>query len=308
MCTLYFCSTMSKAKHTIPVIDMCSLQSVHRNDGRMMAEPFAAYLVQHPGLHLPHRHSFYHIVLFTEGSGFHGIDFQQFPVRPRDIYFMKPGQVHSWDFEDGVDGYVINFPDHFFDHFLAHSHYLEQFPFFQGLAEDCVVSLDPEACKTVNDICSKIVLEQQAARAYSDDLVKAYLLELFIVVSRCVSVQLTGSARPHNQLLLHNFRKLVDMHYAEMRLPKEYAALLYITPNHLNSLCNELLDKSAGAVIRDRILLEAKRLLINAELSISAIAAALDFTDNAHFSRFFKKHTHLTPDEFRRSTSVHSKK
>ncbi|MBD0286067.1 MAG: AraC family transcriptional regulator, partial [Flavisolibacter sp.] len=51
---------------------------------------------------------------------------------------------------------------------------------------------------------------------------------------------------------------------------------------------------------RDRILLEAKRLLTNADMTITEIAYDLNFQDNAYFNRFFKKNVGMTPDEFRK--------
>jgi AraC-like DNA-binding protein len=68
----------------------------------------------------------------------------------------------------------------------------------------------------------------------------------------------------------------------------EYAELLYITPNHLNALCKEHLGMQAGEVIRNRIVLEAKRLLVNKNTSISEIAYYLNFADNSYFSKFLK--------------------
>lgn len=273
----------------------------------VVAEPFGTYLEAHPNLHVPHRHSFYHIVLFTKGAGSHSIDFEQFNVVPGQIYFMKPGQVHSWSFEGETDGYVINFSDHLLDNFLSNGRYLEQFSFLQGIAEECVINPDPETFEELKAIIEKSVAEVHNPGLQTHDLVKAYLIELFITTHRSISRHMPVSAKPQNQVLLYNFRKLVDTHYAEKRLPKDYAALLYITPNHLNALCKDLLGKSAGELIRDRILLEAKRLLINADVSISEIASTLDFTDNSHFTRLFKKHTGLTPEEFRRNSSTNHK-
>jgi AraC family transcriptional regulator, transcriptional activator of pobA len=97
------------------------------------------------------------------------------------------------------------------------------------------------------------------------------------------------------------FQQLIDKHYTSIRLPKEYADLLYITPNHLNTLCHEMLGKSAGDIIRDRVILEAKRLLTSADLRISQISDQLNFKDNSYFNRFFKKYTGLTPDDFRKN-------
>ncbi|WP_276131839.1 AraC family transcriptional regulator [Polluticoccus soli] len=293
---------MKKVKNTIPVYDICSLQGKDQLSNEIIAEPFASYLEAHPNLPLPHRHSFFHMVLFTKGAGHHTIDFQQFPVAPGQIYFMKPGQVHSWNFEGETDGYVINFSEHLFEHFLMNSHYTDAFSFFQGVADDCVIALDAETFAGVKTTFKKIVQEVHSNEAQSADLLRVYLIELFVLVSRSVSKAEQSLSKPQNQLLLHNFRKLVDIHYAEKRLPKDYAALLYITPNHLNALSKDLLGRSAGEVIRDRILLEAKRLLINVDISIADIAAKLSFTDSSHFTKFFKKYTGITPEGFRKSS------
>jgi len=72
-----------------------------------------------------------------------------------------------------------------------------------------------------------------------------------------------------------------------------------MTPNHLNALTNNVLGKSAGDLIRERVLLEAKRLLANSDLLISQIAESLQFEDNAYFTRFFKKYLGTTPEGFR---------
>jgi AraC-like DNA-binding protein len=298
---------MKRVKNTIPVLDICSLGSIDQIDSDVIAEPFAPYLEAHPNLHLPHRHSFYHIVLFTKGVGHHSIDFQQFTVIPGQIYFMKPGQVHRWNFLGKTDGYVINFSEHLFNNFLANDSYLGQFPFLQGVAPDGVIDLEKGVFKEAKGIFEKIVIEAHRPEIKSLDLIRTRLIELFIIIDRTIAGRNPLHGMPQSQLLLHTFRKLVDTHYAEMRLPRDYAALLYITPNHLNALCKDLLRKSAGEVIRDRILLEAKRLLVNADLSISRIASDLSFTDNSHFTRFFKKHTDSTPEEFRRNPVVKPK-
>jgi len=105
-------------------------------------------------------------------------------------------------------------------------------------------------------------------------------------------------------VLLRNFRRLIDQHYLSIKLPKEYADLLYVTPNHLNALCQDLLGKTAGELIRDRILLGAKRLLTNADMTVAEIAYNLNFQDNSYFNRFFKKYVGITPDDFRKQLTI----
>ena len=99
--------------------------------------------------------------------------------------------------------------------------------------------------------------------------------------------------------MLRTFLNLIEKNVSILKFPKDYAELLHVTPNHLNARCKELLGKSAGEVNRDRLLLEAKRLMVNVDLSISEIAYELNFRDNSYFSKFFKKHAGRTPEEFR---------
>jgi AraC family transcriptional activator of pobA len=56
-------------------------------------------------------------------------------------------------------------------------------------------------------------------------------------------------------------------------------------------------------VIRNRVILEAKRLLVNLDLNITEIAGKLNFADNSYFTKFFKKYTGQTPEEFRKNLS-----
>ncbi|WP_326996157.1 helix-turn-helix domain-containing protein [Chitinophaga sp. 212800010-3] len=86
-----------------------------------------------------------------------------------------------------------------------------------------------------------------------------------------------------------------------MRRPKYYAEILCITPNYLNSICKDLLGISAGDMIRNRIVLEAKRMLIYLDLTVTEIACNFNFKDNSYFCKFFKNQAGLSPEAFRRS-------
>jgi AraC-like DNA-binding protein len=288
---------MSKEK--IPVYDICSLSK--DKEDHLLVEKFGAYLNRHEhSLHHAHRHSFYHLVLFTKGGGTHTIDFDQFKVKPYEIYFMIPGQVHSWHFEGEVDGYIINFSDTLFRSFLFNPNYLERFSFFSGISQEGVCYLPVQVHAKVTRLFEEILQESTGNRDTERDMIRLLLIQLFLTIESSCGVNNKKAIPQQKQLLLKNFRRLIDQHYLSIRLPKEYADLLYVTPNHLNALCQDLLAKTAGELIRDRILLEAKRLLTNADMTVTEIAYSLNFQDNSYFNRFFKKYVGVTPDEFRR--------
>jgi AraC family transcriptional regulator, transcriptional activator of pobA len=298
---------MSKEK--IPVYDICTLSKDNLpQQNNLLVERFGAYLERHShSLHHAHRHSFYHVVLFTKGSGTHTIDFNQFKVLPYEIYFMIPGQVHSWDFEGSVDGYIINFSDNLFRSFLLNPNYLERFHFFIGISEDSVCQVPSEVQGKVSQLFEELLSEVGIGNGKEGDIdmIRLLLMQLFLIVERSCKGNNKKAVPQQKQVLLRNFRRLIDQHYLSIKLPKEYADLLYITPNHLNALCQDLLGRTAGELIRDRIILEAKRLLTNADMTITEIAYNLNFQDNSYFNRFFKKNVGVTPDEFRKQLKAH---
>jgi len=290
---------MSPTNH-IPVVDICNLTDFRDDD--VLISRFAEYLSAHHNLRKAHRHTFYHLLLFTKGGGNHTIDFSSFSVKPYQIYFMVPGQVHSWDFEGEVDGYVVNFSASFFQSFLLRPDYLESFSFFNGIAEDSVINLPEELQAKAAHIFEEIVNYSTQNNTFRWDTVRVLLLQLFLEIEKHTHTNKLPTIPFFNYTLLKNFQKLVDKHYISLKRPMDYAEQLYITPNHLNALCKEHLGITAGEVIRNRVLLEAKRMLVNQNLSISEISYTLNFSDNSYFTKFFKKYEHITPEEFRKKS------
>ncbi|MDO3627968.1 helix-turn-helix transcriptional regulator [Mucilaginibacter sp. BT774] len=290
---------------TFPVYDICKLSDFQQED--LLISRFGAYLQKHRDLYFPHKHTFYHLVLFTKGGGTHAIDFKTFDVTPYQIYFMTPGQVHSWNFEGEVDGYVIHFSSSFFESFLLKNEYLDQFSFFSGIIDDAVIQIEPSLQQKIIGLFEDIIAESETTDRMGLDLIRSLLLQIFILLNRTNTGKKEKQALPYNYTLLKTFQKLIEKNFATLKLPRDYAGLLYITPNHLNALCNDLLGISAGEVIRNRILLEAKRLLINLDLTIAEIGYQLNFNDNSYFTKFFKKYTGSTPEEFRKITLNHQK-
>jgi AraC family transcriptional regulator, transcriptional activator of pobA len=284
----------------IPTIDLSRLNEAGQTE--ILVRPFGEYLLQHhKNLNFAHRHSFYHLVLFTSGAGSHTIDFTQFTLRPYQIYFMVPGQVHAWNFVGTVDGYVVNFTDSFFQSFLLKADYLESFSFFRGIAADGVLDLPVPLGEEAVGTFEKIIALYDQKAPFRLDRLRVQLLDLFMRIDQGKIVRETETIPPHHYTLLKNYQKLIEKKFLTHRRPKDYADLLAVSSNHLNALCKAYLGKQAGEVIRNRILLEAKRLLINLNQNVGEVGYALNFSDNSYFTRFFRKYTGQSPEEFRRA-------
>lgn len=294
-----------KMEKKYPTFDICNLVTNKLSNDLFNADKFEGYLLKNPPIKNIHKHSFYHLVYFTSGKGSHTIDFTNYTIEEGCIYFMSPGQVHNWKFEEEVEGYVVNFSGVFFDQVFLGSSIVDQFTFFNVFSNLQMLKLSDAIKPKIVEIFEIILRELSNSDQYTPLMIASEMLSLFILVSRELPLSIPVLSNGNrNSIVLKQFFDLIEDNFKELRLPKDYASLLYITSNHLNFLCKEHLNMSAGEVIRNRILLEAKRMLVNYNLSIANIAMELSFFDTSYFIKFFKKYTGYTPDTFRKQYYV----
>lgn len=289
----------------IPTYSICNLNGIDRCVTEFTVAGLRAFVDSHADLVFPHRHHFFQLVLFTEGGGEHSIDFQRFDAVKHQLYCMMPGQVHTWDFGPRTDGFVVNFNEPFITPICQDTRFLYDLPMFDGQWN--VHQLTETAYHEIEASMRGMLHEYTHYEGkFKSDLMRSMLVQLLIYVARNIGADAPDGVSQRHLATLGEFKKQIELRYRTLRLPKDYAELLHITPNHLNTVCNATVGKSAGELIRDRVLLEAKRQLVQRNLSVSEIGYALDFKDNAYFSRFFKKYTGATPEEFRKKIAVNT--
>lgn len=291
-------------KERIPTYGICNLLDNDASLQDLVVFEMPDFLATRKDLPFPHRHSFYQVLYVESGAGRHIIDFESYPVEGDTLYFMAPGQIHSWLFEGSIKGLLVNFNEALFSSFLLNSHYLADFPFFSGNSKYGVYRLPSGAKAAVMSYFATLLKEQGENNLHKYDVMRTTLLQLFLQISRNSALQFKPISNTTNYNIFRSFEKLIEQNYVRLKLPKDYAELLFITPKHLNALCKQAAGKSAGEMIRDRVLLEAKRNLVNSNESISEIAYRLNFEDNSYFTRFFKKYAVVTPDEFRKNAQT----
>ncbi|WP_298549054.1 AraC family transcriptional regulator [uncultured Aquimarina sp.] len=134
------------------------------------------------------------------------------------------------------------------------------------------------------------------------------LLKRFLIKSRrLVKEDLPEPDLPNNQLdTIRKFNILIEKHFREKHQVAEYAELLFKSPKTLSNLFHKYSDKSPLATINERIVLEAKRLLIYSDKTSEEIAYELGYKEAGHFSKFFKKHAGMNPTEFKNKKLTNS--
>jgi AraC-like DNA-binding protein len=249
----------------------------------------------------PHKHSFFQILYVSRGAGIHYVDFQEWEIEDGTIFFLSPGQVHDLRFTSkNPEGIMINFNEDFFNDFLSQKDFINSLPVFSKSGKYGFRKVD--SCKSeLESTIAKILKVIKYDSLYKKQFIQTLVLEIVLMIAIKTKDENPENEIISNNYLLVKFEKLLEKYFMEAHHPKFYAAHLSVTPNYLNTLCKKLTAKTLGEIIRSRIILEAKRLLVNSEFTISQIAYELYFEDNSYFTKFFKANTGLTPAEFRKS-------
>lgn len=230
-------------KPIYPTFDICHLEATSQED-MINADRFNVYLEQNPHLKTVHKHKFYHLVYFSEGEGKHTIDFENFEITKGMIYFMKPEQVHNWNFTSSVDGYIVNFSPIFFEKILGTFDLLNRFPIFNHSLHQQVIILNKSTPKEAVYLFEHIIKENEIKDNYSLLKMAELLLSLFILTCRQLPQgKISFHKDDYSFNIVKDFEKLLETNFKNIKLRREYAALLFVTPNRLNGICNEYLGR-----------------------------------------------------------------
>ncbi|MFN3849710.1 MAG: AraC family transcriptional regulator [Spirosomataceae bacterium] len=251
------------------------------------------------GVHFPHRHDFYNLIFVTQGSGTHDIDFRRFDVVPNQLFFMNDGQIHEWDLSDDIKGYTLFFKKEFYN--VAEPIFsIPNLPFFNNSANEAqMVIFEPDEAKVIENFFEDILNEFQKKNTHNEAIIKTLLKIILIRSLRAYQPNFSASGSNLNISKIRVFEELIEKNYRKQKAVKDYADLMYMTANYLNAVCTKTVGKTAGEMIRDRILLEAKRLLIHSSMSVCQMGYYLGYDDCSYFIRMFKKDTGVTPEKFR---------
>ncbi|MBL0309309.1 MAG: helix-turn-helix domain-containing protein [Bacteroidetes bacterium] len=247
-----------------------------------------------------HRHDHFALFLISAGKGNHVIDFESFELKPNRLFFISPGQVHAWGELEDVSGFILLFSNDFFTAALQYIE-LRDYLFYNTLEKQSYLDLNEEESKYFIGLFKRIEDEQNNPANYSLNIIRSLLNIILFQLTRIYEQTFPIEKSTESvDYRVSEFEKLVREHYKTKKAVSEYAELLFITPNYLNAICKKTKGKVAGELIRDRIMIEAKRLLAHSDLTVAEIAFELNFEDNSYFGRFFKKYDGKTPAHFRK--------
>ncbi len=246
----------------------------------------------------PHALAFHDIVLVTRGTGRLTLDGTTYRVRRGMVFFTTPGAMRVWNV-DGMDGSCLFFPALFLEEFFSDPAFLQRLPYFHGETGGAALQLTAKQASRLGRRLAAMQRELHRLRRDSVHLLRAQVYEVLVTLGRAYSAFHGAPVDRAPNRVTSRYLDVIAQDGAKRRRVASYAKELAVSPGYLNTLCKRHLGKGAKELIADRMVLEARRLLLYSDESAGRIGSALGFRDPSYFGRFFRARTGRTPSQFK---------
>ncbi len=248
-----------------------------------------------------HRHdAFVQLLCLTAGSGEVRLNGARIPARAPCLIVVPAGAAHGFHFSPDVDGPVITATQKVLESLAG----LLMPALLDAIRTPRVIELsDATLLEPLMPLVLAIERESRSHSVGQTAAGMALLAALMVQVARLVGPAAPdvspANAGARKQRQIAQFKAMLDRHFREHRPVQTYAAAMGLTAGQLSRICRDVLGISALDVINARLVHEAQRELVYSVGSVKQLASELGFEDDAYFSRFFKRHTGLSPRVFR---------
>lgn len=240
-----------------------------------------------------HFHDFEELVIVTEGSLEHYIDFQMEVIQAPAASYISMGKMHRVVERDDLRGWIVKFQNEFIPD--------SKLSFYANFMTSPSVPLSRAGCMaTFNSLCSIIFEEFQ--RENPDMPTIRHLASALISKiesERKNSLPIEGSVKVSQMATFTNFLRILEENFRRDEGVTFYAEKMNMSERNLNLICRNNFQKSVSEIIETRKLIEAKNLLMHSEKSVSEIGFELGYNEKSYFSRVFRNKIAVTPTEFR---------
>lgn len=251
------------------------------------------------------RKDFYKITLTTGPATYHYAD--QHLVLAADefaLVFTNTQVPYTWEVPDaGCQGYCCVFTEDFLP---AHTHLRPASWAVFDPNRPAFFRLSPAQVAAFGGFFEKMLAEQDSDYPYKYELLYHYLMECIHGALKLESVAglrgataATRLAAAFQALLARQYPIVTPARRLALRTPQDLANSLAVHVNYLNRVLKASTGKTTTQLLAERLVQEARTLLLHTDWPVSTIGYCLGFEEPTHFTQFFRRYTGLTPSQLR---------
>ena len=251
---------------------------------------------------IPHRLKFYALMFITNGYGQHEIDFNMYSFKTNSILFIGKDQIHAWRKSNNVNGFMVFFTEDFlYQNQIKFKDLSYSYPYNSILYEPVVDISKSDKFDSFLSLIHYIREEYKTPNHPDKQEILQCLLRTFILKIRAQSKQDNTKVLRKEKELFIRFQRLLDEKISTSRNAKDYCQWLNISYRQLNSVCKTLTNLTVKEFIDKILILKIKKYLSDNPENISQVSYIFGFQEVTNFTKYFKKHTSISPKSFRNS-------
>ncbi len=243
-----------------------------------------------------HYHNFEELVIITEGSLEHYIDFQVELIQAPAATYISLGKMHRVVVGKDLRGWIINFQNEFIPD--------SKLNFYSNFFTSTSVPLGIGNC--VNRFVSLCEIIDAEFKLENPDLSAIPHLTTALIsmieTERKRNIKIESTVKASQIASFNNFLGILENNFRRDEGVLFYAEKMNMSERNLNIICKNNFQKSVSEIIETRKLIEAKNLLIHTDKSVSEIGYELGYNEKSYFTRVFRNKLSVTPTKFRELT------
>ncbi len=238
-------------------------------------------------------------IIFLKAGGKVVIDFTEYKTIKDALFFINAGQYYSLD--DTCSGTMIYYNRDFYCVEIHDKEVACDGILFHNVYEIPVVYLENENAAAFKNTLQEMKAEFELDDTSMEEMLRILLKRIIIKSTRIwkLAHQLINEGVREEVEFLRRFSQMVEWNYTKHHTVAEYANMLNISPKALNKRITRHSKTSPNNTIKNRIILEAQRLLAHTRLSVKEIGYKLGYDDTSYFIRLFTKQVKYSPRNFR---------
>jgi len=256
-----------------------------------------------------HSHDFLVLAYFERGGGSLRLGDREWRIEAGDIYVVAPGEVvgvGDASAHEEAEGWGIFFPPEVLGAqapgaFLSWRAHPLLFPFVRGAAGGAQrLKVPPGDRPSWSERLSALDLELRQRRDGYREAVLAYLTLLLVGVGR-LAADIVGNLRLKDEPLLAEVFGFIEEHYHEPISLRDVAQTVSLSRGHLTTVVRRKTGRTVQEWIAERRMVEARRLLVETDLSVEEVGRRVGYVDAGYFVRSFRRAHDITPLGWRRA-------
>lgn len=246
------------------------------------------------------RYNYYSIILIEKGNFQLKTDLDSYELSSNTAICLSPYQPFMMISNKKTIGYILNFHPDFFCTYRHQNEIETEGVLFNNFSSKPFFQVNnlPKLIEYIFSMNSEIQENKVGIHEVIISSLKIFLIHLIREKQNTESLKNTSKVN-EKPVIMQNLVDCIEENFKSIHTAKEYAKILYVSPQQLNKVVKAKCNISLSQLIANRIIIEAKRELYLTSKSVKIISNELGYKDEFYFSRFFKKQVGVSPKIYR---------